>query len=222
MKKFWLSTIAMVAILYNAESQNIRLGVIASPLISYFKTDLSRIDPNGSRVGINVGLMLDKYFAEHYAFSTGISLQTMGGHLNYVTGKDNFHSSADLTSLPANTDVKYKLQYLHIPFAIKMRTTEIGYFTYFAQMGLDPMINVKADADISSLNLKNIGVGDEIELFYMAYHIGVGVEYKIIGNTKLMTGITYMNGFTDVTSNYGNSAEKTKMHCFELRIGVLF
>jgi len=89
-------------------------------------------------------------------------------------------------------------------------------------LGLDPMINVKANADISSENLKNIGVGKEIHLFYMAYHIGAGVEYKILGNTKLMTGITYMNGFTDVTSNSGNSAEKTVMHCFELRMGVIF
>ena len=222
MKNFWLSAISLFLVLSNVESQNIRFGVIASPLISYFKTDLSTIDPNGSRVGINVGLMMDKFFADHYAFSTGLSLQTMGGHLNYVAGKDNFHSSANISSLPVNTDVKYKLQYLHIPFAIKMRTTEIGYLTYFVQMGLDPMINVKANADISSLGLTNIGVGDEIQLFYMAYHIGAGTEYKIIGNTKLLIGLTYMNGFTDVTSNYGNSAEKTKMHCFELRVGAIF
>ena len=124
--------------------------------------------------------------------------------------------------MPRNTSVKYKLQYIHIPIALKLQTTEIGYTTYFAQLGLDPMINVKANADIPSLSLKDIGVGGEIRLFYLAYHIGVGMEYKIVGNTALMLGLTYMNGFSDVTSNIGNSTEKTVMHCFELRLGVIF
>lgn len=223
MKKFCLSIAILLFSLYTIDAQNVRFAIFADPLISYFKTDLSRISPDGSRLGINFGLMMDRYFADHYAFSSGISIQTMGGTLRYVNGKDNFNSSNDtLHSLPSNTAVKYKLQYLHIPIALKLKTTEIGYITYFAQIGLDPMINVKANADIPSLKQDNIGVGGEIRLFYMGYHIGAGIEYRIIGNTKLMTGLTYMNGFSDVTSNFGNSAEKTVMHSFELRIGVIF
>jgi hypothetical protein len=223
MKKFCLSVMILLTLLHKSEAQKVRFAVFADPLISYFKTDLSRISPDGSRAGINFGLMMDKFFAEHYAFTTGISLQSMGGTLKYVQGKNNFSSSNDtLHSLPDNTSVKYKLQYLHIPIALKLRTTEIGYFTYFVQLGLDPMINVKANADIPSLSQKNIGVGGEIRLFYMGYHIGAGLEYRILGNTKLLTGLTYSNGFSDVTSNNGNSAEKTTMNWFELRIGIIF
>lgn len=228
MKKIWLSIVILGCTLYHIQAQatdvqRIRFAIFADPLISYFNTDLSSIEPDGSRIGLNVGLMMDKFFAEHYAFTTGISIQTMGGVLNYRHGKDNFSSSnSEIQSLPDNTAVKYKLQYLHIPLAIKLRTTEIGYFTYFAQVGLDPMINIKAAADISSLSQKNLGVGDEIHFLYLAYHIGAGIEYRIVGNTRLMTGLTYMNGFSDVTSNNGNSAEKTVMHSFELRIGIIF
>lgn len=230
MKKIWLSAFILISTLYHAqaqtqttESQNLRFALFVNPLISYFKTDLSRIEPESSRLGFNFGLMMDKFFAEHYAFTTGISIHTMGGELNYRQGKDNFSSSNDaIKILPAGTSVKYKLQYLHVPVALKLRTTEIGYFTYFGEVGLDPMVNIKASADINSLSQKNISVGDEIHLFYMAYHIGAGIEYRIIGNTRLMTGLTYMNGFTDVTSNNGNSAEKTTMHSFELRIGIIF
>ena len=210
-------------VLFTSYAQKIRFGVFVDPLISYFKTDVSRIAPDGSRLGINFGLMMDNFFAEHYAFYSGVSIQTMGGSLNYIQGKSEFRSSSDtLRMLPHNTSVKYKLQYLHIPLALKLRTTEIGYFTYFAQLGLDPMINVKANADINSLGETNIGVGEEIRTFYMAYHIGAGLEYKIVGNTALMLGLTYMNGFSDVTYNSGNSAEKTVMHSFELRVGVIF
>ena len=222
MKKFWLIAILSALILNTSNAQRTRFAIFANPLVSYFKTDLSRIAPDGSRVGINVGLMMDRFFAEHYAFATGISLQTMGGSLYYEKGKTDFSTSDTLRSLPPNTSVKYKLQYIHIPIALKLRTTEIGYTTFFAQLGFDPMINVKANADIPFLSVTDIGVGGEIRLFYLAYHIGLGLEYKIVGSTALMLGLTYMNGFSDVTSNIGNSAEKTVMHSFELRLGVIF
>lgn len=223
MKKKWLFLLFTIITLYNSSAQNLRFGVFVDPLISYLRTDVSRIEPNGSRLGVNFGLMMDNFFAEHYAFSSGISLRSMGGTLNYIQGKSEFHTNSDtFTMLPHNTSVTYKLQYLHVPIAIKLRTTEIGYFTYYADLGLDPMINVKASADINSLGQKNIGIGEEVRLFYMAYHIGAGVEYKIVGNTALILGLTYMNGFSDVTTNEGNSAEKTVLHSFELRIGVVF
>lgn len=223
MKKFCLSIALIGVFLYTSKAQVLKLGIFADPVISYFKTDWSKIDPDGARLGINFGLMADKFFAEHYAFSTGISLQSMGGTLRYVAGKNNFSSSNDtLHSLPGNTSVKYKLQYLRIPFALKMKTTEIGYITYFAEVGIDPMINVKANADIPSLGQSNIGVGDEIRLLYMGYHIGGGLEYRILGGTKLFTGLTYINGFTDMTTNLGNSAEKAWMNCFEFRLGIIF
>jgi hypothetical protein len=53
----------------------------------------------------------------------------------------------------------------------------------------------------------------------MGYHFAGGMEYNLVGNTSLMIGVSYMNGFTDVTQN---SDEKTVMHAFELRIGILF
>jgi hypothetical protein len=223
MKKIWFLALFTIITLFNSSAQKLRFGVFVDPLISYLRTDVSKIEPDGGRLGVNFGLMMDNFFAEHYAFSSGISLRTMGGTLNYIQGKNEFHTNSDtITMLPHNTSVKYKLQYLHIPIALKLRTTEIGYFTYYADLGLDPMVNVKASADINSLGEKNIGVGDEIRPFYMAYHIGAGFEYKIVGNTALVIGVTYMNGFSDITSNVGNSAEKTVMHSFELRVGVIF
>lgn len=204
-------------------AQNIRFGVFANPLISWFNTDISRIGGDGNRIGINAGLVVDKFFTEHYVFSTGISIRSTGGVLKYTEGKSSFRSSnSDIASLPVNTSVKYKLQYLHVPLSLKLRTTEIGYITYYAHLGLDPMVNIKANADVKSLGITNSGVGKEINSLYMGYHIGIGLEYKIVGNTALTTGITYMNGFTDVTDNNGNSNEKTVLHSFELQLGILF
>jgi hypothetical protein len=185
------------------------------------RTDVSRISGDGSHLGINGGLTVDNFFAPHYAFSTGISIHTIGGVLNYNNGKVLRTSDGEKTLSPG-TDVRYNLQYIHIPLGLKLRTTEIGYSIYFVELGLDPMMNVRSNADVDRLSLSGTGVGQEINLFYMAYHASVGLEYKIVGNTSAVVGINYMNGFSDVTDNNSSSSEKTVMHCFEFRLGLMF
>ncbi len=219
--KNWIFVLLIVTV-NKVNAQELRFGIFADPLVSWMKTDVSRIKSDGSRIGFNAGLTMDKFFAKHYAFTTGISIHNMGGILRYGEGKKGFQTSDSTLNLGTNTVVRYNLQYIHIPMALKFRTTEIGYITYFAQVGLNPMINVKANANIASLGLTNVNVRKEINLFYIAYHISAGLEYKIVGNTALMAGLTYMNGFSDVTDNSGSTSEKTVMHCFELRLGVFF
>ncbi|MDP4207947.1 MAG: porin family protein [Bacteroidota bacterium] len=209
---------------YQANAQRIRLGVFANPSISWFKSDVSKVEADGARMGFDVGLMVDKFFAEHYAFTSGLSIHSMGGTINYHD-PINLRTNEGTKTLRPNSLVKYHLQYLHIPLGIKMRTTEIGYFTYFAQLGLDPMINVKANAsftDNTNTAYSNAGVGDEINTFYLAYHASAGLEYKLAESTSLFAGLTYMNGVSDITDNSGSTTEKTVMHGFSLRLGILF
>jgi hypothetical protein len=84
------------------------------------------------------------------------------------------------------------------------------------------MVNVKSTANVKSLSLSKVGVGKEINLLYLAYHISAGLEYKIVGNTAAVIGISYMNGFTDITDNFNTATERTTMNCFEIRLGIMF
>jgi hypothetical protein len=218
-KNSFCALIFMVA--FNiANAQELQFGIFANPLISWMKTDVSQIKSNGPQIGFDAGLMMDKFFAKRYAFSTGISINNMGGSLVYKNGKTGFKTSDTTINLAPGTIVKYNLQYIHIPCALKFRTTEIGYITYFGQVGFDPMINIKARANIPGF--PNANAGKEINPLYLAYHISAGLEYRIVGTTSLMFGLTYMNGFTDVTDNSGSTSEKTTINRFELRLGIIF
>lgn len=227
MKKIIILLIIGGAILQQAQCQNVRYGVFATPGISWFKSDVSRISSSSERLGFNFGLMMDHYFAPQYAFSTGLSIQYMGGGVRYNfknnTNKILSTSDGDFVLNPG-TQVTYKLQYIHVPLAMKFRTVEIGYITYFAQLGLDPMINLKANAtfDNNDTNglIENTGVGDEVSPLYMAYHVSAGFEYRIVGNTALMVGLSFMNGFSNVL--HDNGGAKTILNVFELRMGVFF
>lgn len=221
MKKNWLSVILLLALVQIGVAQNVRLGVFVNPGLSWLKSDISKIDANGTHLGINGGLVIEKPFSPHYAFTTGLSIHTAGGSLTYKDGKE-LRTSGGNVQLPANSSVRYYLQYIHIPAALKLRSTEIGYSTYFVELGFDPMFNVKSSATVKAPSLSKTGVGKEVNLLYLAYHASLGLEYKIVGNTSAMVGLNYMNGFTDITDNYSTATEKTVLHCFELRIGLMF
>ncbi len=218
MKKKCILVLIIGLTFYTAKAQFIRLGVFANPVISWMNSDVSSVQGGNPRLNIDFGLIIDNYFAPQYAFSTGISIYNLGGDINYSNGKSLNTSEGSLT-LPVNTDVSYKLQYIHIPFALKMRTVQLGYISYFAEMGFDAMVNVQADADINSLNKTNEGVGNEIRPIYLGYHISAGIEYRIAGTTGIIAGITYINGFTNVTND---SPADITLDGLEFRIGILF
>ncbi len=182
-------------------------------------SNASDIQSNGSRTNIDFGISIDQYYVPQYAFSTGVSIANMGGVLNYQNVKTLSTSEGTTISLPANTNVNYNLQYIHVPIAVKMRTPQIGYVSYFADLGFDAMVNVQANADINSLNITNEGLVNEIKPIYLAYHLSAGLQYRIAGTTSLMAGLTYMNGFTDVTND---GPANISMNCLEIRLGILF
>jgi hypothetical protein len=217
-KKILILPILLSVFFSSTFGQKMRFGIITSPAISWFNTDVTRIEGDGSKFGFNIGLMVDKYFAEHYAITSGLTIRSIGGILKYKEEK-TLESSSENFVLPPNSRVQYNLQYLHVPWGLKFKTTEIGYATFYAELGLDAMINIKARATVKDSDISQVGVNKEINMFYMGYHFAGGMEYNLVGNTSLMVGISYMNGFTDITQK---SDERTLMHAFELRLGIIF
>lgn len=111
------------------------------------------------------------------------------------------------------------MQYINIPLGLKLKTNEIGYLTFFTHLGLNAGINIKAIGEIDSYELNNENISKEIKLLNMGYFIGAGFEYSIGGNTALVLGLTYTNGFLDVTSDSDN---KVTLSNLNIRVGVLF
>ncbi|MDP4275603.1 MAG: porin family protein [Bacteroidota bacterium] len=219
MMKKLLLLLALALFSIQVFSQRLQFGVFADPQVSWMSPDVSQVHNDTPKIGINFGFFADKYFAENYAFTTGLSINSVGGSLKYdnafnlrLTG-DNTHS------IKEGSTVEYKLQYLCIPFGLKFKTRRIGYFTYFAKLGVTSQFNIKALADSPANGLDNENVRGAVNFLYMGYHIGIGTEYSLGGNTALTGGITYTNGFTNVTSG---SAGKTDLNYLAVRLGVLF
>ncbi|MBN1187669.1 MAG: PorT family protein [Bacteroidales bacterium] len=215
MKKYILLFILSL-IFQGIFSQGLKMGVFADPLITWMVTDADNITNDGVRMGVNIGLSVEKYFAENYAFSTGLFISNCGGRLQY-SDTTTFETGSEHITINPNSIIKYKLQYISVPLGLKLKSDEIGYTTFYADLGMLPQVNIKAIADGDSLS--NANVSDDIAFFNLSYYIGAGIEYSLGGKTSLTTGIKYTNGFLDVSSLNGYRATTKSV---SLRLGIIF
>jgi hypothetical protein len=200
--------------------QRIGFGIHVDPSVNWFSTDISQVRNDGARAGFNFGLTYNKYFAPNYSFSTGISLMRTGGRL--VSSDTTEMQFIKSKVLPGNP-VIYKIQYLVFPIGLKMQTNQIGYITFFSDVGLDPKIAVSRKADIPSLNISGENAKNEINLFNLSYHITAGIEYSLGGTTALIFGLNFENNFLDATIDSGNQrVDKVSQKILNFRFGVNF
>jgi hypothetical protein len=100
-----------------------------------------------------------------------------------------------------------------------LKTEELGYATFFLEIGFNPMINLNAKASSADDTLIKKSIKESINLFNLGYHAGIGVEYRLGGSTAAIGGIRWSSGLTDVT---GNDRANVTMNAISIHIGVLF
>lgn len=230
MKRIIIAFILCSSIISLTQAQNkLRFGFEASPFYTWLSTDSKNLPSDGGRIGLNLVANGEYAFASNYSIRTGLGLSFgQGGSLkhNEFIGVGNIFpnsplSASSLDSIASGTVVSYRLNYLEIPFALKMKTPEYGNIKYFAEVPAFTIgLKTSARADIGSAKDENIK-GD-ISTFSLSWGLGAGAEYSIDGNTSIIAGLYYQTGFTDVTTDDGIDKTKAVARRIVLRIGVLF
>lgn len=206
----------------SSAQQNIKFGIHADPSICWLSPDITEITNDGARPGFNFGLTINKFFTDNYSFSTGISIIQDGGRLasseTTILEFDNFES----TVLPGDA-VSYKINYVAIPIGLKLQTNQIGYITFFSDLGIDPKVVTGGKIDIPSLDISKENANKELRLFNLSYHITAGIEYSLGGTTALILGLNFDNNFLDVTKENGDQiTDKVAHKIVSFRLGVNF
>ena len=248
MKKiFALALIFSTALALKAQDKDFQLGFQLSPNLSWISPDSEGIESDGMKLGFSYGIVADFKIAENYAFSTGITLLNSGGRINYPDVQEDVLPQTTANpngSIGGRNSADIRLNYIQVPLTIKLKTNEIGYMKYFGQFGLAGAVNIDAVADTEfdypgasgTVNREDVDFTDEISLFRASLLMGIGAEYNLSGNTSLMFGITFDNGFLNILSedNYaedsnGNGTPGGRSEDFKainnsliLNFGVLF
>jgi len=194
-----------------------KFGILVDPTITWLNSDVKDIVRAKVRLGLDIGMSTDYYFTANYAFSSGISLFNTGGTLQYIKGIKNFHTKDGNITIAEGGKVKYKLQYVKIPAAIKFKTHMIGRMIYSANLGFDPMFRVSAKADINFG--ETFKVNEEIKLLNLGWHFGVGTQYSLGHEASVFGGLSFMNIFTNIGKT---SSHKITSGNLMFRVGMMF
>lgn len=223
--KYVFSVFLSILFLNVNAQQKITLGIHADPIISWFGSDNSTVRNEGARPGFNFGINLNKYFGENYSFSTGINLITAGGRLisSDTTRLQLENYNDGIAKVSPGEAMVYKVQYLSIPLGIKMQTNQIGYVTFFTDLGFDPKVVIGGKADVPALDIKGEKALSELRVFNLSYHIIAGIEYSVGGNTAFVVGLGFDNNFLDITKDLNSQpVDKITHRLLSFRLGINF
>jgi hypothetical protein len=212
-------------LIYPAEKTNaqkrISFGIHADPMAGWFTSDNKDVMNQGARPGLNFGLTFNRYFTENYAFSTGLNLITAGGRLSY-NDTVTMALNNPTTILPGN-EVIYNIKYLAIPVGLKLQSNQIGYITFFTDLGLDPKFVLGGKAEIPEMGIEKENASGELRDFNMGYHVTAGIEYSLGGTTAIALGLTFDSNFIDITEDTGDQPIDKILHkMLGFRLGINF
>ncbi|KIA95516.1 hypothetical protein OC25_06685 [Pedobacter kyungheensis] len=222
-----ISTILILLLLsFGAWAQNstltsygFRLGLTATPTVGWIKPDQGKT--NGVALGFSYGLIGDFNFAPNYSFSTALTITTINGKSTEVSPSNIIEPTPNNAAIPVAYDLKYKLQYLDLPLTVKLKTIKEDGRRWYGQFGLSNsvLLGAKQDAVGGSTNQSNIKVNDYTKFYRAGLIIGGGGEFDISGNTSIVAGLTFNNGFTNIVTDKNRNV---KNHYLALNFGVFF
>lgn len=188
-----LFCILILGLSINLSIGQIEIGISGQTNLAYEKPLGNNVTSDGIGIHVGYGIVFDKYFTDNYAISTG--LEIMNSRVNF---ESNFATASIGSGNYTNARVyENNVQYLTIPFGLKLKSVEIGYGSIFANFGLLPSYALNQS---SLLQSDNVATG--ITFFkdiMLAYRLGGGYSYSLGGSTSLNIGLYYDASLTDIT-----------------------
>jgi len=207
MKKLFFALFAFAATIHTASAQ-VEIGLKVSPSITSLRaesTSAQAFSSDGSKLSFGGGLVVDYFFGENYAFSSGLLLTGKGGTFLYTD------FTAPSSSLTATTEQGISLQYLEIPLTAKLFTNEVATDTrlYFQVGG---SLNVPIGTRINGSKFytdpatgKETKAGDHTTFYDADALVGLGAEYQLGQSTKVFGGISYHRGLANIDDYFEDS-----------------
>ena len=209
----------------NTESRKVKFGLYGQGSLCWLTPEEQKLYSRGDfGLGFGWGLDTEINLKNNTSLRTGLNLSTFTAGINYydsdlslkhetfylLDATENFVSWDDGLLNDSNKYIyqlynrKYTVNYVNIPFVLKLKTNEIGYLTYFgefgATIGLKTKSTVEDDSKLftwdstastlsalepSTRSIDNINIDKGTQTVRLGLTIGAGAEYSLSGNTAL-------------------------------------
>jgi Outer membrane protein beta-barrel domain len=262
------------------EVKNLRFGIKLAPSVNWYKPSGNIMDGNGAVVKFGGGLTIEYQLAKVISIQSGLQVDLDGGKIKYNNGVYNTPNSNTVSYYYNNLDDviskfgsrpsdpaaaivydqnnshlqlnerKFSVSYVTLPINLKMKTKEIGLFTYYGIIGINNSFRWAAHATDQVVSLdpatfgtattkSKIDITKDYNVYNGSINLGAGAEMNLSGSTSLTFGLNYNLGFTNVlklnsdylektSNNAVNSRQLTQMpqqiksNAVVLTVGVLF
>jgi hypothetical protein len=210
-------------------SRYFHFGLNITPGVYWVSPNSSNTAANGASFGFGYGANMEFYFTPNYAFLTGFELTNIYAKYN------RSYSNPSTNALDSTITHVESLQYLELPFELKLKTVPFRNVRYYGVIGLDIGFLLKATDDYNTTVLlnqayfttppehlysgNNEDIYSQTDFFRASLVIGLGAEYSIAGSTALQASLTYNNCFTNLNNTSSNAAN---IKGIQLMLGVLF
>jgi hypothetical protein len=209
MKKALFALSLLVGGAVTTASAQVEIGLKVSPSVSSLAAtspSAYNFDKDGSLASIGGGLVLDYFFGQNYAFSTGLQLTSKGGSITYY--------DPTLTGVGNNTTFKQKvrLQYVEVPVTVKLFTNDIATDTklYFQVGGVVSGLTggrINGDKYFTDAANNNEQKRSRSHFLFADFGLlgGLGAEYQVGQSTKVFAGVSYHHGLLNVDRFFDNT-----------------
>jgi hypothetical protein len=224
--------------------KNFRFGLKVTPSVNWYKPEGKLISQNGVGAKFGGGLILEFRLAKVISIQTGAQIDLDGGKIKYNNAGLGTSLANSVSYYYNNIDEKiekysieyanktgythyqlnerqYKISYITIPLSLKMKTKEIGMFTYYGQIGVNSSIRWKASAndELAIINdatntvqgsesKSKVDITKDVNLFNENLNFGLGAEMNLSGSTSFTFGLNYNLGFTNAVRKESDYLER--------------
>ena len=233
--------------LYAQNFERVQFRLSTQTGISWANTPNDRvIKGNGAGYTFNFGLQLDFKLAKYVSLNTGIfygwdRVKTQNVDTAYYHF-DDFKLIEQSESVLNNKQLnsrKWDTQGFELPIGLRLRTKEMGIFTYYGKIGMLNRfnINMRAHDEVRDLVTNEESTLDKVDvkkatlLYQFGLFVGGGMEYNLSGNTSLFWGLQYNHNLVSTSKGESIYAVRVDGSAYEqkfnkgtviLNLGILF
>lgn len=169
--------------------KKVSLGITFSPNLHWLRYDSGVEVKKEAKVGYTYGLLSDFALSENYYLSTGFLI-------NNLKASSDFSQGDVIGEIPLRT---FHLQYIEIPFGLKLQSTQRYYRSYYGQFGFSA--GMKINGEVEEKGFGKTSLGSKAEPFRLGLQVGGGINWQLDHKMNMMTGLSLNNGFTGILND---------------------
>lgn len=217
-KKIGFVAVMLVCCQLRAQEGDFRLGFQLSPGFSWMTTNDRSISNVGTNMTIGLAARGEFGVSDRLAVTTGIGLTfNRGGTLRHETG-GNFFPRSRLSDdsfnsgqkpLPDGSRLKYHLQYLQFPVALRWHVQGSELLKYYFEAPVLTWgftVQRRGAIKAGDINTERENISKDVNPFNLSLGLGGGIEYAIGPKTSVVVGLSFQRGLLDVTNDKATKA----------------